>query len=695
MNVARFLRIPRSTAHLAVTAWLLLPAVVFGQGVTGHIDHIFPAGGTRGTTLQVEVVGDDLAACDGVRVSGRGVTGKVVETKPPTKTSKAVAVVELTIDAEAPVGLRDLRLHSPAGFTNRAIFAVGDLPQVREVEPNSLFTQAQKIESTPITIDGQITQADIDVFRFAAKAGDTIVCRVEAQRLRPFLADGVPGWFQAVLTLFDSQGKQLAYVDDYYFHPDPVLIFEVPKDGEYAVELRDSIFRGRDDFVYRLTIGTIPFITSVFPRGLNPGQKATIQLAGVNLPSNTIEVVAPDLPRAPLTVSVDAGGIRSNELPLAVTAPPSTAENEPNDAAETAQAVPFPVSVDGRIDKPGDVDFFKIHVSGKQTLAIETAARRYESPLDSIVTVLDANGKQLAENDDVEDPYFQHITHHADSQLTVALPAEGDYLIRLADIQGKGGPEFSYRLVVAPAVGDFQLRVLPDVPRISQGSSAVLTVRALRKWGFNGEIAVSVDDLPPGFTAGGAVIGEGEDQTILSITAPADAPLKPFTPKIVGMAEIAGKPVVRTALPAEDVMQAFYYHHFLPTDEMLVSVLEPGPFKLIPEMPEGYIRFASGRTAFLKVKIEKEKTVTAPIRLMLQDPPKGVTMRLVTVPPNQDEAELEIRYANQLPANVIFNLVVVGTTKVGNETVSAITPAFMALGPSAKPPKGLVKDASN
>ncbi|RMF86621.1 MAG: hypothetical protein D6741_21670, partial [Planctomycetota bacterium] len=408
MNAELFPRNLRSTVFVLPTAWVLFSAAAFAQGVTGHIDHIFPAGGTRGTTLQIEVVGDDLVGSDAVRVSGEGVTGKVVETKPATKTSKAIAVVELTIDADAPVGLRDLRLHSPAGFTNRAFFAVGDLPQVRETEPNSLFSQAQQIEKTPVTIDGQITQADIDVFRFSAKAGDTIVCRVEAQRLRPFLADGVPGWFQAVMTLYDTQGRQLAYVDDYYFHPDPVLIFEVPKDGDYVVELRDSIFRGRDDFVYRLTIGKIPFITSVFPRGLNPKQKVTVHLDGVNLPSDTVDVVAPDTPRSLLAVSVEADGIRSNAIPLAVTAPPTTAEKEPNDTPKAAQAVPVPASIDGRIEKPGDVDFFKIHVSGKQTLAFEVAARRYESPLDSIVTILDATGKQLAENDDVEDPFFQH-----------------------------------------------------------------------------------------------------------------------------------------------------------------------------------------------------------------------------------------------------------------------------------------------
>jgi len=49
--------------------------------------------------------------------------------------------------------------------------------------------------------------------------------------------------------LYDADGKELAYHDDYQFHPDPVIHYVVPKDGEYAVEIRDAIYRGREDFV--------------------------------------------------------------------------------------------------------------------------------------------------------------------------------------------------------------------------------------------------------------------------------------------------------------------------------------------------------------------------------------------------------------------------------------------------------------
>ena len=92
----------------------------------------------------------------------------------------------------------------------------------------------------------------------------------------PYLADAVPGWFQAALTLYDAQGNELAYDDDYRFHPDPVLHYVVPNDGEYTIEIRDSLYRGREDFVYRIAIGELPFVTGIFPVGRPDGHATTV-----------------------------------------------------------------------------------------------------------------------------------------------------------------------------------------------------------------------------------------------------------------------------------------------------------------------------------------------------------------------------------------------------------------------------------
>jgi hypothetical protein len=45
-------------------------------------------------------------------------------------------------------------------------------------------------------------------FKFkGAKKGDKLVFVAMARKLVPYLADAVPGWFQAVLHLYDEQGN--------------------------------------------------------------------------------------------------------------------------------------------------------------------------------------------------------------------------------------------------------------------------------------------------------------------------------------------------------------------------------------------------------------------------------------------------------------------------------------------------------
>ena len=91
----------------------------------------------------------------------------------------------------------------------------------------------------------------------------------------------MPGWFQATLALYDAKGSELAYADDYRFHPDPVLLYEIPADGDYVLEIKDAIYRGREDFVYRITLGELPFVTGIFPLGGPSGRRTTVAADGL------------------------------------------------------------------------------------------------------------------------------------------------------------------------------------------------------------------------------------------------------------------------------------------------------------------------------------------------------------------------------------------------------------------------------
>ena len=161
--------------------------------------------------------------------------------------------------ADAAPGDRELRLVTPLGLTNPMVFEVGRLPELVEFEPNDPGADSRLPDppplDLPVLLNGQILPGDVDRFSFRAQRGQKLVLETHARRLIPYLADAVPGWFQAFLSLYDAAGNELAFDDDFRFDPDPVLFFEVPESGIYHLEVRDAIYRGREDFVYRIAVG--------------------------------------------------------------------------------------------------------------------------------------------------------------------------------------------------------------------------------------------------------------------------------------------------------------------------------------------------------------------------------------------------------------------------------------------------------
>ena len=192
--------------------------------------------------------------------------------------------LNLTIAVDAKPGRREIRLKTSSGVTNPLVLYVGQHAEYVETEPNNKTPGLGADKPLPVVINGQIMPGDIDRFEFTARKGMRLVAIVRARELIPYLADAVPGWFQASLKLSDASGKEVAYTDDFRFHPDPIINYEVPADGKYVLEIKDSIYRGREDFVYRITVGQLPFITGVFPLGGPAGVKTPVKITGWNLP---------------------------------------------------------------------------------------------------------------------------------------------------------------------------------------------------------------------------------------------------------------------------------------------------------------------------------------------------------------------------------------------------------------------------
>ncbi|OHB86668.1 MAG: hypothetical protein A2V98_10945, partial [Planctomycetes bacterium RBG_16_64_12] len=650
---------------------LLGPSPSGAQPPQPHINFVFPAGGQRGTTIETTVSGTDLQDADAVHVSGAGVTGSVVNVEDPNTVRISVA---LAPDAE--LGERDLRVLTPGGLSNRFRFFVGELPEVNEAEPNSEPSEAQPLGSLPILINGQVLPADRDFFRFTAEAGQTLVCEVDARRVLPYIADVSPGWLEACLTLYDASGEELAYVDDFRFHSDPVLVYNVPTDGQYLVGVRDVIYRGREDFIYRLSIGALPYITHIFPLGCQRDSDAQVELHGVNLPTESVSFNVPaDSP--PLRqVELSGDGPTSNALPFAVGDAGETQEAEPNDAVDQANRVEVPVTINGRIQQSGDTDCFIFNAEQGQTLVIEVQARRLDSPLDSMITVLNSQGEELLEQDDT-DTGEPLITHYADSRLDYTFPETEDYILRINDVQGNGGEEYAYRISVAPLRPDYVLRILPDNARVAQGDSVVVTVSALGKDGFDGEISLWVENLPEGFVASDALIPAGQNLARLTITAPPDAAVGLVTPTIAGRATVDDRETVRNAEPAEEVMQAFSYQHQVPTKEYALAIIGPPSFTLSTSIPPTQVLEVRPESKVqVVVTASRKEEAKGEITLAADQPPEGVSVDSVVIPADQDEATITLNVAKEVPVGLRQNVIITGTMTVGDQTGTSVAPAI-------------------
>jgi len=527
--------------------------------------------------------------------------------------------VTVQVAADAPPGPRELRLVTQRGVSNPIRFVVGQLPEVRAGEPRG--GEPEPLHATPVVVNGQVLPGDVDRFRFRGRAGARLVAAVEARGLTPYLADAVPGWFQATLTLYGPSGDEVAFSDDFRFHPDPTLGISLPADGDYVVEVKDALFRGREDFVYRLTLGEVPFLTGVYPLGGAADSPTAVTLTGWNLGGDQA-TVATGLPGV-LEVTGAAGDLASNPAPFVRGALPEVHEREPN--GEDAQAVALPQVVNGRIDAPGDLDLFRFRGAAGEVIVAEVVARRLQSPLDSLLVLTDAEGRMLAANDDHEDRAAGLLTHHADSRLELALPRDGTYLLRLTDAQRQGGPGHAYRLRISRRRPDFELRVVPSTVNLRVGQTRPITIHALRRDGFAGPIDLALVEPPPGLILSGGRIPAGADRVRATLTA-ARGVGDPTELRLEGRAEVDGQPLRRPAVPADDVMQAFLNRHLVAARAWVLAVQGRrrgwAPPRLLAPTPVG---LPAGGVVELRFSVPPAPELAA-LKLALDAPPEGVAV---------------------------------------------------------------------
>lgn len=586
----------------------------------------------------------------------------------PVEAISEVVLVQVTIAPKAAPGTRELRLASPMGLSNPMCFEVGTLPETLELEPNDPDRKpTEKPLSLPVVLNGQIDAGDIDRFRFTAQSGQKLVLASEVRRLVPYMADAVPGWFQAVVTVYDAAGNKLQSSSSNSFEQDPVMVLPVERTGEYTVEIRDALYRGRKDFVYRLSLSDGPFVTGIFPLGAREGSTTVAHLQGWNLPTDTVTLDTTPGPEAVREIT-SLGG-RPLVLPVryAVGTLPEIQEQEPNDTLETAQTIALPQVVNGILGKPGEVeeDVFRFTGTKDQQIVAQVIARQLDSPLDALLQLCDSTGRVLQTEDDAPAFNVGLETHHADACLQYTLPADGTYYLKLSDTTRQGGPNFAYRLRVSAPQPDFALYCYPSGLSGLGGQSALMHVVAVRKEGFDGEIRLQVAKSPEGVALESATIPAGQEEIVCTLQLPDMPLLQPLPVVLEGEAQIGAETVRRRVIPAEGWEQAFAYQHLVPAQELLVST---GPGRnwaprYRPAETGARVTLTAGETTAVRF-LAPQRRQTREYTFGLVDSPAGITLAESQV--SEGTLTLQIKVAPELAqqAGLSGNLILEMRTSV-------------------------------
>lgn len=200
------------------------------------------------------------------------------------------------------------------------------------------------------------------------------------------------------------------------------------------------------------------------PRGASRGQTITITLGGngigqtkaIHFPEPGIQATLkplekpnPNAIQAVLTIAPDARvGVHRffvrtpigtpGAQSFAVSAFEERPEVEPNDDPSKAPAVALPATLNGTIDKPGEVDHFRFEAKAGQSLVFETLARGLGSGLNGMLTLLDDSGRVVAEALNSEGGL--------DPLLIASIPRDGSYTLRVADMDLGGSGNHFYRI---------------------------------------------------------------------------------------------------------------------------------------------------------------------------------------------------------------------------------------------------------
>ncbi len=622
-----------------------------------------PNGAQRGTEVKLTLTGTQLEDFEALMFFSPGFTQKSVE-----KVEKNKVELTIAIAPEVPPGNHLMRIRTRTGISHARQFFVGIFPNVDEKEPNSDFDSPQVVQMNS-TIEGVVQNEDVDYYRVSLKKGQRLSVEVDGLRLGYTV-------FDPYVAIIDKNRFEKASSDDTILHrQDGYCSYVAEEDGDYTVMIRESSYRGSGNSYYRLHIGSYRRPDVVFPAGGKIATKTKVRF---------IEKDGSFEEEAQLPAEIDPDYMMFSKTqepapsgnPFRLVTFDNAFEAEPNeDQAKATQVPASPIALNGIIEKPGDIDYFKLPLKKGMTVEVQAFAQSIGSPLDSVVNVYNAKGGSLSGNDDGGG------RRRLDSKFKVSIPADGDYYVRVTDHLERGGPNFVYRIELITAepevffaspqytVNDNNYRQFIPVPKGGRYATLVNVTRN----NVSGDFKFDVQNMPQGVKLLTDVVPKDIGSAPLLFEAAPDAPLGH---QVVPISLSAVDPNVKTRgkLRQEfDVVRngnVVYYTQI--EDRLPVAVVEEAPYSL--EIVKPAVPLVNNGILELKVAAKRKEGFKAPIRVFMIWKPNGVSaLGEQTIPEGQNECTFQLDANSAAPAGK-WNFTVMGESDGGSGRIYNASP---------------------
>lgn len=433
----------------------------------------------------------------------------------------------LRVGMDARLGVHLLRFQNSEGVSAPLRMMVGGLPRLEEKEPNDELSKPQLISKIPAWIQGQLEKAgDVDGYSVSLKKDVPIFIRVDAYEIGSAV--------DMHLHILDPSGVRIATATNGR-NLDPVLTFTPPADGVYVLQLAgfahppaaDVNFAGAVKCPYMVTVTDEPLTTRVFPAAIPASGKLEVELRGL-VRKSTPAFASFDrqdvFGSGEIGVLFPKGACSSANVVCArypVKQPLRLSEGE------VPLVVP-PVVFGGEVMRPAQTFECRVAMKKGEKLQARFWSRSLGLAMEGDLVVKGPNGVTAATSPNPSDVF-------AEPMVSWSAGVDGDYVVSVKDLFGRGGEGMEFVLEIAPMEPSCVVEVLEGKPlQLTAGKSSSLKVKVLFSNGWKEPVVLRMSGLPEGVFAPEVAVPEKGGEVEISLQAAVNAPAGTAIARLAG-----------------------------------------------------------------------------------------------------------------------------------------------------------------